>query len=250
MQWLILAVCLLSFGVALYALHKIRHVHLQTFRIIAGLKEESSQLYNQLQAFHDLTALLNLPRPLPLLRGWAGSPDFLLHIAQHALNEKPGIIMECGAGASTIVLARCCQMSGKGRVHSLEHDPHYAALTRVRLSEQGLETWATVVDAPMEEKQGFGQAWYALGNLKLDPVSCEMLVIDGPPWRTAPLARYPTLALLQNWLAPSCVVFLDDAARPEEQEILQRWRREFPSFGQEVLAYEKGCARLFRNSLT
>ena len=55
-----------------------------------------------------------------------------------------------------------------------------------------------------------------------------MLVIDGPPQAAGTQARYPAGPLLFPRLAPGAAVYLDDAARSDEQAILRRWRSEFP----------------------
>lgn len=243
-------------------LHKVRRIHLLGFRVLAeleGVKRELAKLsplqndlanlYAQIQSYQDLVSLIRPARPLPLLRGWAASPDFLLEICRHSLAHKPGVIIECSSGASTLALARCCEINGIGHVYSLEHAPEFAEQTRQRLREQGLADWASVIDAPLTPQAGVGgQAWYSMAGLSLTPASCALLVIDGPPWDTAPLARYPALPLLAEFLASSCTIFLDDANRPDEQEAVKRWMAEHPGFQLTQPPCEKGCAKLTRGS--
>ena len=73
-----------------------------------------------------------------------------------------------------------------------------------------------------------------------------MLVIDGPPESTGPLARYPAGPALFPRLANEGVVFLDDANRYTETEILRRWKMEFPELSQSAAYCEKGCGILKR----
>jgi hypothetical protein len=83
--------------------------------------------------------------------------------------------------------------------------------------------------------------WYALTGLPA-PLEIDMLVIDGPPETTGPLARYPAGPALFPKLAQGAVVFLDDAMRDTETEILQRWKSDFPGLMQSMAYCEKGCA--------
>lgn len=45
---------------------------------------------------------------------WSAAPDFLELIVDHALAHKPDVIVECGSGVSTLMLARCCELYGRG----------------------------------------------------------------------------------------------------------------------------------------
>lgn len=250
MMWLILLInFLILLGVAI-ALYKIRRIHLATFELIKRTNEierESKSLYPQLQTYADLVRLLKLDSALPTLRGWAASPDFLLEIARHALEAKPATCVECSSGASTVVLARCMQMNGAGHVYSLEHNPNYAEKTRQELARQGLSDWATVIDAPLVEVTDIpGQRWYSLDKLPPLRKAVDILVIDGPPQDTCPLARYPALPQLISKFSDICVVFLDDADREDEKEAVRRWTQAFPQFRTENLWCEKGAVKLIR----
>jgi hypothetical protein len=229
-------------------LHKVRRIHQMQFDMGLDIKQarrEVEALYGQLEALDALKSLLCLEVPLPALRGWAGSPDFLLILAEHALRERPVAILECSSGASTLTLARCAQLSGQGHVYSLEHDPVYAKQTRAALARRGLESWATVVDAPLTPHSSHGgQPWYSVENLPSHSGPFEMLVIDGPPASTAPLARHPALPLLWSRLDWKCVTFLDDADRSDEKAAVEKWIEQFPNLQVSVLAAEKGCVRL------
>ncbi|MFN4063135.1 MAG: class I SAM-dependent methyltransferase [Parazoarcus communis] len=246
MQTTIIEILLL--GILCLTLYKIRKVHLASFQIEASLKNietESSQTYRQLQAYLALVQLLEPRQPLPLLRGWAASPDFLLTLAKHALNDRPQTILECSSGASTVVLARCCELNGRGHVYSLEHDPEYAEKSRKLIAEHGLETWSTIIDAPLIHHSQIERSnWYSLEALPKDFPLIDLLVIDGPPGTSAPLARLPALPLLQSYFSPFISIFLDDADREDEKEIVRRWQSMLPNLILERPYTEKGCAIL------
>ena len=230
---------------ALYILHKLRLVHILLYDFKDQTHHDSSALFRQMEALQGLYVELNLQRSLPATRGWAASPDFLLELARHARSARPAMVVECSSGTSTLVLARCMQLNGGGKVISLEHNAEYAAATREQLRRHGLEDWALVLHAPLLPHE-LGQEkwpWYDVSDLP-DGLTIDMLVIDGPPQATRSLARYPAGPLLFPALERGARVFLDDAARPDERAMLQRWQKEFPALEQSSRACEKGCAVL------
>ena len=202
-------------------------------------------LYQQLQAFAALDRRLNLSYALPPLRGWAASPDFLLLLAEHVHRQQPKVIVECSSGASTVILAQCAKQNGKGHVYSLEHDVQYAEKTRQELIKQDLQNWATVIDAPLQDYSFAEQTyqWYKL-DTEIQTKQIDMLVIDGPPAFLNSCARYPAGPLLLPLLNKNAVVFLDDADRPDEQEIIKNWLSEFPNLHANQHNCEKGAVSL------
>ena len=228
-----------------YILHKVRNVHLLVHAMKDDSQRDHASFFRQLEALQGLYVSLGLQRALPLTRGWAASPDFLQELAAYALDEQPQCVVECSSGTSTLVLARCMQINGKGKVLSLEHDPAYAKRTRRQLELHGLADWAAVVDAPLMT-QTFGsreQPWYDSSGLA-SLHSIDMVVIDGPPQAVGDAARYPAGPVLFPRLAPGAAVFLDDAMRPGERRALQLWSEEFPQLEILSLPCEKGAAML------
>ncbi|MBJ7310846.1 class I SAM-dependent methyltransferase [Rugamonas sp. CCM 8940] len=236
------------FLLCLYALHKLRHVHLLLYESRDQSRQDTAALFRQIEALQALYIDLDLRHSLPGTRGWAASPDFLLELARHALAERPAVVVECSSGTSTLVLARCMQLNGAGKVYSLEHEPRYAEQTRQQLRRHGLADWAEVIDAELLPQAIDGQnwPWYATTGLPAG-LAIALLVIDGPPQATGALARYPAGPALFPRLAPRASVFLDDAGRADEQAILRRWRVEFPELQQSSRPCEKGCAVLSRD---
>lgn len=250
--WMPLIVALLAAIAACCALllHKVRRIHLMQYQIASDASDtriEAHSLYRQIESLSALNQLLRLEQPLPPLRGWAGSPDFLLTLARHTLQAKPLRMLECSSGSSTLTLARCAQLNGRGHVFSLEHDPAYAAATRRELQARGLADWATVVDAPLVKSGAHKeQPWYSIAGLPQDAGPFDLLVIDGPPKSTAERARQPALPVLWPLLSADCVTFLDDADRPDERAAVDAWLKQFPQLQQQPQYCEKGCVRLER----
>ncbi len=239
----VVMVCLL--GVALATFVKLRKVHLMLYAMQAQSQQDMLTHYRQQELLHGLYVDLGLTKSLPGTRDWAASPDFLTELMRHALSAKPRTVVECSSGTSTVVLARCMQMNGGGKVYSLEHDPVYAQQTRDHLARHGLSEFAEVIDAPLKAQSfdGATWTWYATDGLPA-ALQIDMIAIDGPPKTTGPQARYPAGPALFPKLAQRAAVFLDDADRPDETAILQRWAREFPALAQSKRFCEKGCAVL------
>ena len=207
---------------------------------------ELRQRAAELEAYLDLGERLGLRQGLPYVRHWSAGADFLTLLVNHVLARRPETIVECGSGLSTLMLARCCALNGIGRLYSLEQAPEHAVRCRAELSRYGLEARATVLDAPLRPYTLGNErhVWYDLADLPAAAI--DLLVIDGPPGRLAPLARYPALPLLFDRLAPACAIYLDDAARPDEQVILKRWQAEFPDLAVTEVHTGRGCALLQR----
>lgn len=145
------------------------------------------------------------------------------------------VVVECGSGLSTILIARRLRELGDGHVASLEHDPGFAMACRRQLQRESLADFAAVIEAPLRTHPASGVGWYDPRALALLPAAgIELLLVDGPPagGRAIERSRYPALGELRPRLAPGAVVILDDARRPGERWALGRWRSE------EGFAYE------------
>lgn len=113
------------------------------------------------------------------------------------------------------------------------------------LAKHGLADWATVVVAPLVIRNS-ETPWYEESAIPQQLPAVDLLIVDGPPGFSAPLARYPALPRLQSHLSDRCTVLVDDADRPDEVEMVKRWKQEFPKFEQTHLPFEKGLVMLKR----
>jgi predicted O-methyltransferase YrrM len=242
----LLFLLLLLLVLMVLVLHKTRKIGLATYTLLddaAHTRRETETLFAQIQALLALERKLGLAEALPPMRGWAGSPDFLLIVADEILAHKPRTVMECSSGVSTLVVARCLQINGKGHVYSLEHALDYAKKTRKLLDKFGLAQWATVIDAPLQTNHT-DTPWYAEEAIPKDLAPIEVLIVDGPPASTAPLARFPALPRLLPRMADHFVVIIDDANRDDEVEIVKRWKHQFPHLQETKIPCEKGLVLL------
>lgn len=183
----------------------------------------------QVQALLDLNTILRARAPLPPMAGWACTPELAVAIVDEHLRSTPRCVVEAGSGVSTLVHGYMLERSD-GRVWSLDHDLAFAERTRSHVAHHGLEARATIVDAPLipYELRGESWQWYDIRHLP-ESREIDLLVVDGPPVSTQPLARYPALPLLVDRLADEAVIILDDAARPSERAVVQRWLAEYPN---------------------
>jgi predicted O-methyltransferase YrrM len=207
------------------------------------LKEQTNNSIRQIESLLAVYAELNGKHGLPRTRGWAASPDLLALLVSVVHERGPVTVLECSSGLSTVLLAACMRNRGKGRVLSLEHDTAYAQKTRDLLSLHQLEDWAEVIYAPLVDfsMDGWSGKWYDIAALE-EGLVVDLLVVDGPPKATNSLARYPALPALRSRLAKGATVVLDDADRPDEEELVRRWLAADQTVEPiHVGRFEKGC---------
>lgn len=219
-------------------------VILDTYRRVQGTlaecQNEPGQNYRQIEALFSLHAAMPIESPLPPMRGPVISPDFGAALISLIREIRPRLVVEAGSGVSTLILAYGLKGIGQGRLVSLEEDAEYADTTRRRLREHGLESLASVMHAPLKRVAVGGReaTWYDLDTLGAVR-DIDLMVIDGPRQDRRPTkhVRYPALPLLFARMSEHAAVILDDCNRRDEQEIVERWLREYtvfraePSFG-------------------
>lgn len=193
------------------------------------------------QSYVTLVKQLALDAGIPYVEQWSACADFLELIVNHALQAKPTTLLECGSGLTTLVLARACQLNGTGHLYSLENGEQYARQSRDVIEFYGLSDYVTVLHAPLSDYSVNQQnyQWYSLEELCISQV--DLFVIDGPPGFIQKHSRYPALPLLHDSLANDCRIFLDDARRDDELEIVSLWQQQFDDCHFEYLDLERGC---------
>ncbi len=205
-----------------------------------------ADLLSQDYPYTEITSRLGFSQKLPFTQNWSAEEDFIGIITDSCLANKPLTIVECSSGLTTLVLARCCQLNQQGHVFSLENGSEYVAKTTSELEQLGLSSQASILHAPLQEADidGNSYQWYDSQKLSALVEPIDMLVIDGPPGFIQKQSRYPALPLLISRLAANAVVFLDDAARDDEQKIVERWLQKYPAFEHRYLETGRGCSML------
>lgn len=183
------------------------------------------------EAMFQLFSRFDLRAAMPASGRWALEPNGLLRIVDLIARRPINTIVELGSGTSTLWLSYALEKRGTGgRIISLDHEPHFAAITRSTLAAHGFEDGpAEVRDAPLtpDVLDGHPSPWYdrqAVETIK----DIDLLLIDGPPKSSGDLARYPALPVLLSRLAPGAIIVVDDAARPEETAMVKRWLADVP----------------------
>ena len=225
-----------------------RHLVALVKTAAADQSRESFVHYRQLESSIWLASVLKLKQPLPFMRGMAISPDFGVLLVQTLFSHKPRTTVELGCGTSTLLCSYILeQMGGGGRVVSIDHDEKFAAICRQQLVDHGLQHRAQIYYCPLKSQtvNGTTVEYYDLRRASL-PETIDVLIVDGPPQWTGRMARYPALPLLRTLLAPSAIVLVDDAGRPDEKAMVARWLSENPGLEERYIETEKGTAILHR----
>ncbi len=167
-----------------------------------------------------------LAGPLPLdLGGWAADPVLADEVLRAVVRREPDLVVECGSGWTTVLVARCLHELGTGRIVAFEHDRRYADRTTRLLDRYSGSERVNVVHAPITEREVGGEShrWY--GEKADGSVSerIDLLLVDGPPGGLAPKIRYPAVPLLADRLTSDALIFLDDARRGDESDIAEAW---------------------------
>jgi predicted O-methyltransferase YrrM len=206
------------------------------------MRKEALGTGQQIEWRAHLAELVDLPfGALPATRHWAASPDFLVHLAERIRADRPEVVVECGAGVSTLVIARALQLNGTGTVWTLESDERFAEQTRQRLRVLGCPSQSKVLHAPLAELPGSaGQFWYRLAEVQRLPAAIDLLVVDGPQV-TEGVSRAPAISHLFPRLKPAGAALFDDARRAEEMGFPELVAARFPGWRRFDLPAEKGA---------
>lgn len=217
-----------------------------------AVKKELGNAVKQLEAHSALQRYLGRDHRIPEFHGWPISPDFGLLLLSLLEQGDFDLIVEFGSGSSTLLMAVAMSRAaaarrGRGapptRLLTLEHLEEYRRQTAALLSEAGLEGDVDLALAPIEPltlANGETVPYYAAGShlvrmhreLASTVTPRILLMVDGPPSATGPLARYPALPLvMRHFPRGKYTVLLDDYFREEEKKIAQRWQSELEAQG-------------------
>ncbi len=160
--------------------------------------------------------------------GWTADAGFLLEVAS-AVRSRPGPVLDCGSGLSTVVCATLAARHG-ATVWSLEQDRRwYEYMCRVIVA-LGLDN-VRLSYTPLRSYADF--AWFDLGTIELPPhfstVSC-----DGPavlrsafPSELYEAWRVGVVIVLKDLGISFDEILLDDVAEDRRSAaLIERWHRE------------------------
>ncbi|MEV2275215.1 class I SAM-dependent methyltransferase [Nocardiopsis sp. NPDC049922] len=207
--------------------------------------------YEQQVAWTELRENLDTAAFMPPLRGWAASPDVLRVLVRQIDLLRPDLVVEFGSGASSVWLGYALRRAGGGRLVAVEHDARYAELSRELVAAHGLDDMIEIRHAPLTEVESVevvagdetvrtADRWYDASVLAdLDGIG--LVFVDGPPQATGRHARYPAVPAVLPHCTEDAVIVLDDADRPDERAIGDRWLAEHPELQRTEEHTEKGA---------
>jgi|GEM_PF-3570109 len=215
--------------------------------IVNTLRKEIRSATSQVDALIQLSTIAPVREPMPISRGWAGSPDMILKLVELIRVHKPKLVVELGSGLSTLWIARTLRENGVGRLVSLDHDADFAQVTISNVHRHGLSDIVEVRVAPLVNEVVNGAEsvpWYDLAAIA-DLENIDLAMVDGPPEVTHKFARLPALWMLESKMSEHAVVVIDDAIREAERDLAMQWQE---AGGYALVTYpaEKGGMYLVR----
>lgn len=222
------------------------HYTLRRERAVDIFLHDPARNYRQIEALFNLFSSVDLSIPLPAMRHFAISPDALAALVREVVRYDARTIVECGSGISTVVLAKAVAGRGGGHVFALEAEASFAEKTREMLRLHGVESFATVLTAPLEplELEGRTFPWYAADAVARLPERVDLLFVDGPRGELGTMPRYPALPVLGPRLTEHTPIAVDDYLREDERAAVRRWLAALPGYELEEVDAEKGFAVL------
>lgn len=213
-----------------------------------GMRWLKNEAVIEMSAIAGLPTLLEPRHAMPALTGYSMEPSTTLAMVEDLIRRKPGNVVECGSGVTTIWMSYALEQAGGGRLTSLEHLESYADSCREHVVRHGLQDTANVVHAPLEPYSidGAEFQWYSKAAVDALPEGIDVLLVDGPPKSTGPMARYPALPVLASKLSDNALIIVDDTDRPEEKKAIARWRELFPGLGEPVKLGARAVAMQYR----
>lgn len=233
--------------ISVVMLRTMRKIYWNSKSVREGVPKAIVELGRQQEYLLQLYHLLDWPLgALPPTRDWAASPDFLCELARTILAEKPKVVVELGGGVSTLVVGRCLEKVGHGKLISFDHNSDYCQETVSRVDDRGLGGWVQCIHAPLSlvRCDSDEYQWYTVETV---PENIDILIVDGPPLSLGDMSRFPAGPVFFPSLVSGGIVFLDDANREMERKVVGKWRLDFPDITFTSIRAEKGMVRGRKN---
>jgi hypothetical protein len=192
---------------------------------------ENKLMSYELFYLHQINNLLPKDTYLPVT-SWSIAPTSIALILNEILICKKENIIEFGAGLSTVYT---CLLIAKYKLKvnfiSVDDNLDWINNQKLILKDLNCEDLVTFVHAPVttitdtQIKYKEQEKWYDTEILAplLNKYKWDMVVVDGPQGSLTPFSRYSAIPILKEYLHEDVVVFLDDAKRPDESEIIEQW---------------------------
>jgi hypothetical protein len=221
-------------------------------KLIIQQKKLSENALLQIESFLRLQNYVADDIVLPDMHGWRISPDLGMQIVQMIETGNYDAVVEFGSGTSTLLMALALKKQAKKRIAmpvkfiAFEHLTPFFEETKKLLSVSGLNANVTLIHAKLVSIKGLNQTNFdyydcleALSQFKKElkiPNPKVIVIVDGPPGRVGPHARYPAMQFIEQAFEGLAHVdyIMDDYMRKEEREIVSMWERHFNDQGREI----------------
>lgn len=168
---------------------------------------------------------------------WPIEESFARYLVHVVLTKKPVNIVEFGGGVSSLVMLKTLERLGSEYVFtSFDSDADFLEGTKNVLAAEGLynERRVSLIHAPIADLEidGVTYRWYDKNVIEdkfQNKSKIDLLFVDGPVGGFCKNARYPAMMAAENFLGKGSVLIMHDAKRPDEQEIVEKWRKENPA---------------------
>lgn len=149
--------------------------------------------------------------------GYAAGGSYLSHVGLRVTSLR-GPILECGSGATTLLVAAITKNKGNNVV-VLEHNREWFHYMNRTLKSLGF-SHVHLVHAPLKRYDYY--EWYSVPEKDLSS-HISLVICDGPPGSIQG-GRYGLMPIMESYLAPHCTILLDDTHREAERKIINAWR--------------------------
>ena len=160
-----------------------------------------------------------------ILGEWSLDDETITFLWDSLRHDKPRVILECGAGVSTMILAIYASLASKKYggdylIISLEQNHEVKVQVEERLKKNNLKHWVKLIYAPLDGKEMY--RFDDFSEKSLSKIKVDWMLIDGPSG--SPHCRCAVLPVLLKYCHGGTRWFLDDAFREGELDVLQRWQ--------------------------
>jgi len=162
---------------------------------------------------------------------WTLDVETIEYLSEQIQTRQPRAILEFGSGVSTIILAQAMADLYPATtfpvVLSIEQDATHVAQTSKQLERYGLARFVKIMHAPLGPQilHHFSTNCYQISDVELQKffgqLRIDFVLIDGPAADYG--ERIGTLPMVQDFLEPGAVVYMDDGLRDSELAIAEWW---------------------------
>jgi len=235
---LALSLLLVALGVAMNHMLAAAGVLAGSFAVLLQLR---SNLHHNKKGLADLKHALNEDSALQSLLGLPGrshlpwsefsiTPDALQRFVSYIAFSDAKTVVECGAGVSTVVMARHFKTRGYGHLYSVEGDAAWIDYISGLVKQDGNEEFVTFIHAPLKTHTvgSREQLWYDREIVKerLKGLVIEGALVDGPQGNKGRFTRHAFVPFFSDQFSEGVFIMLDDGHRKDETQIAREWGQQ------------------------